>query len=192
VLELLTKWLVKAKKVSIPSVGSLHVVHEPARYDVADKRILAPGYRIEFGEINEEDTEQLDFLSNELKTDKDAAENKIRLFGEKLAKIIKQQPVEWNGVGVFVLEQNKINFHSKPFNGLLAVDAPKVIHQGAQHVIRRGETEFTSAFEQQDAVVVPRKIKATTIGWILFLVALLFVIGWFFINKNNPPTGLQF
>jgi hypothetical protein len=192
VLELLAKYLVYKRKLSIPSVGSFQVLHEPARYDVADKRILPPGYRIEFGDANEVDEEQLEFLSNELKTDKDATSREIRIFGDRLSKTIKHQPVEWTGVGKFLFGQNKINFHPRSFDALLAVDAPKVIHEGAQHVIRRGETEFTSAFEQQEAVVVPRKIKATTIGWILFLAAVLFVIAWFFIHKNDLPTGLQY
>jgi hypothetical protein len=190
VLELLRKYLVYHRKVTIPSVGSIYVLHEPARYDVADKRILAPGYRIEFDEANQVDAGQVEFLSQELRTDKDAAQNEMLLFGDKLAKVIKQQPFEWTGIGEFVMEQNKINFHPKLFNGLLPVDAPKVIHQGAQHVIRRGETEFTSAFEQQEAVVIPRRIKATTIGWILFIAAVGFLIAWFFVNKAFP-TGLQ-
>jgi nucleoid DNA-binding protein len=193
VLELLTKYLVQHRNVSIPSVGSLHVVHEPARYDVTDKRIVPPGYRIDFREYHEVGAGQVDFLSRELKMDQDSAKNEIRAFGEKLAKTIKHQPVEWSGLGAFVLEENKINFRPVEYNALNAVDAPKVIHQGAQHVIRRGETEFTSAIEQQEAVIVPRKIKATTIGWILLFAAVLFVAAWFFIHKTDPgATGLQF
>ena len=192
-LELLTKYLEQHRKVSIPEVGSLHLVHEPARYDVTDKRIVPPGYRIDFREFEETDTGQLDFLSRELRMDQDSAKNELRAFGEKLARTIKDQPFEWSGLGNFLPEHNKIIFRPVEYNALDPVNSPKVIHQGAQHVIRRGETEFTSSIEQQEAVILPRRIKATTIVWILFFAALLFVIAWFYIHKTDPGvTGLQF
>jgi hypothetical protein len=192
VLELLTRYFVQHKKIAIPSVGSLQILHEPARYDVTEKRILPPGYRIEFREIYDADNRQVAFFSHELKTDEHAAENEMKAFGERFAKTIKNRPFEWSGIGEFFFEYNKINFRPEEYTALNAVSAPKVIHHGAKHMIRRGETEYTSAFEQQEAVIIHPKLKATTIGWILFLLAALFIIGWFFIHKSNPAaTGLQ-
>jgi hypothetical protein len=190
VLELLTKCLVYNRTVSIPSVGTFQVHREPARYDVADKHILPPGYRVEFREFEQMDDDQVEFLSGEMKTDRQTTQNDIALFGNKLAGIIRKQPVEWTGIGKLLSEQDKISFQPGEYALPDPVDAPKVIHQGAKHMIRRGETEFTSAFEQQEAVVIHRKLKATTIGWILFLAALAFIIAWFLLYHPGA-TGLQ-
>jgi hypothetical protein len=192
VLELLTKYLVHARQVFIPSLGVFHVVHEPARYDVADKRILPPGCRVELDAAGNGNDQQVSFLSRELNLDQQTAESRLREFGEKLKAMSRQHKVEWAGVGELVMEQNNLAFHSFANQWAAPVDAPKVIHQGAQHVIRRGETEFTSAFEQQEAVLVPRRIRKTTIAWILLLAGLIFIVAWFFVHRFNPAaTGLQ-
>lgn len=192
-LELLTKYLVYNKQVFIPSLGSFHIVREPARYDVADKRILAPGYRVEFDAVGRGNDQQLAFLSRELNLDRQTAESRLREFGEKLKGMVRQRKVEWTGVGELVMEQNDLAFHPVSIQLTEPVDAPKVIHQGAQHVIRRGETEFTSAFEQQEATIVPRRIHRTTIAWILLIAGIVFIVAWFFIHRfDAAATGLQF
>jgi hypothetical protein len=194
VFELLTKYLVSHRRVTIPSIGSFAVVTEPARYDVADKVILPPVVNMVYKEDETIKEDQLDFFTSQLQQDKSSIHEQLLAFGENVRKTLKYQAFHWNGVGELELVNNTISFVAAPYNLLEPVTAVRVIHRNAEHTIRRGETEVSKSFSKDEKIIntIQKKIRRDIAAWIILLLGILF-IGFLLYRSggNVHVTGMR-
>src|SRR5438309_4207600 len=98
-LEHLTRYLLQYKTVTVPNVGTLHLVQQGPRLSVADKRMEPPFYTVEIGLEKATSDHQLNFLRSLANNDNDAMAMKLELFGNSLRQKISNGGFDWKGLG---------------------------------------------------------------------------------------------
>jgi len=200
-LNYLTKYLLQYKTVSVPGVGTLCLVHQPPRLNVADKLIEPPSYVVEIKNGDDISDHQLLFLSSLANKGKEAVENELNSFGNTVQQKINNGGFNWAGLGLI---KNDTRTLPLSVTSLQPLAAERVIRQDAKHTVLIGDREVSSAhiFERSSETVVHEKKRAVSIqiGWILLLLsllatALLLYLGKFNVNASGsklPPTGFVF
>ncbi|GAA4751646.1 hypothetical protein [Flavisolibacter ginsenosidimutans] len=200
-LNYLTNYLLQYKTVSVPGVGTLCLVHQPPRLNVADKLIEPPSYVVEIKNGDEISDHQLLFLSGLANKEKEAVENELHSFGNTVQQKINSGGFNWEGLGIIKSDTQML---SLAVPALQPLAAERVIRQDAKHTVLVGDREVSSArvFERSTETVVHGKKRAVSIqiGWILLflsllVIALLLYLGKFSVNASGsklPPTGFVF
>jgi hypothetical protein len=190
VLELLAKYLYQYKQLYIPGIGSFEVVEQPARLEYADRLIYPPVAEIRYSEGGTLKDTQLEYLEDELGTDRFTIENKLQLFGQDLKQRLNGTPFEWPGLGILNCRQNKIVFQAAAVPGLAPVEAHKVIRENAQHMVLIGEQEVRSGDVAEYLNGASRKRSVfVLIGWVLLALAILFIIYYFYQEGLKPESS---
>lgn len=189
-LELLAKYLYQYKQLYVPGIGSFEVVEQPARLEYADRLIYPPVAEIRYSEGGNLKDIQLEYLEEELGTDRYTIEKKLQLLGQDLKQRLNGTPFEWPGLGTLHYRHNKIGFQAAPVSGLAPVEAHKVIRENAQHMVLIGEQEVRSGdVPEYLHGTPPRRSVFVLIGWILLALAILFLIYYFYKEGFKPESS---
>lgn len=186
--------MIQHKKVCIPNIGTFELVQHSPEWNVADKIFLPPFFVTTFTKEENLSNHQLDFFYS-----KEKFKNDLISFGEKLKNKIQQDVFVWNGLGMFRYEFNELIFEPLKIelNSLQPVPAERTIRENPQYTLLSGEQELTSAeasevLNQQEEIEKQKRPLFIIIGWILFILALLAIIIFLYINKFEPnSSGLQ-
>jgi hypothetical protein len=190
VLELLARYLCQYKQLYIPGIGSFEMVDQPARLDYADRLIHPPVAEIRYSEGGTLRNTQLEYLEEELGTDRFAIEKKLQLFGQDLKQRLNGTPFEWPGLGTLNFRHNRIEFQPATVTGLAPVEAHKVIRENAQHMVLIGEQEVRSGDVPEYLHGTPPKRSVfVLVGWILLVLAILFLVYYFYKEGLKPESS---
>lgn len=199
VLNQLTNYLLQYKRVTIPSVGTIHLVPQPPQLNVADKMILPPSFTAELKEGEEVPYHQLAFLVAVLKQEKEAVLQKLSKLGSRLKDEMQGDGFNWKGIGT--LHHNN---HSLPLSAeaLEAVPAERVLRQDAEHKVLVGDLQMTSrqiaGLKEEEGVKTENKRSLLMIiGWIVLILSILYIVfvlyqGRFRVGatgSKSAPTG---
>src|SRR5215207_6661783 len=97
VLNLLTKYLLQYRTVTIPHVGTIQLIQRPSQLDVADKIIHPPSFSAEIKKEEDVSAHQLNFLNHFLQKAPHFVLEDLKLFGDNLHDKINGPGFEWSG-----------------------------------------------------------------------------------------------
>jgi hypothetical protein len=191
----LYQYLILHRQLNLPGIGRLCIEKKPARFDVADKVINPPAFSIALQHDNSNPPKNF-FNWLALKLGISDREAVIR-FNNFLFDLKKQlsagNKLEWEGVGTIskglagdIILDPSLNDHSPG----TPVPAVKVLRDNAQHIIRVGEDERTSA-EMQEILHHTEEEGGKSYWWVAALVLVILsiiFIGYYF-SVNGMSTS---
>ncbi|HEY9362171.1 MAG TPA: hypothetical protein VIQ00_02835 [Chitinophagaceae bacterium] len=197
--ELLYQFLIQYKKLSLPGIGSLIVLRQPAQSDFFNKAFSAPAFSFAFDQKQDASSKKLfSWLSTLLGCTDDEAIKKINDFCIDLkSRLHEQRSIQWSGVGSFKTdEEGNISFEpeTKRFFFEKDIIAEKVLRANPEHRMMVGEVEKTSS-QMTELLSQPEEIKRSN-WWvwplIIGIIAITF-IGWYFSTHGlqTNSSGLQ-
>ena len=181
----LYQYLISHNKLAVPGIGTFLVDRKPAGNDFFSKRINPPVYSISLHPVaNTPSTNFFSWLGNTLHiSDQDAVLQFDNFIADVKQQISNGGVIEWNGVGVLSKSlAGEIKF--KPFETKLIFEKPvtaeKILRQNAEHMVRVGEDNKTSA-QMVEMLKQPDEKKSFWWAYALSLALLGFVfLGWYF------------
>lgn len=187
--DLLSKYLHHYQQLYIPYIGSFEVVEQPARLEFAERLIYPPTFGIRYKEEGSLSDTQLEYLQEELKTDRVTVEQQLQQFGRQLKDRLSGGPFTWPGIGILHYRQNRIDLEDTPLVHLEPVEAHKVIRENAQHTVLIGEQEVQSGDVPGYILDAARKRSVLVIiAWVLLALAILFLIYYFYKEGFRPES----
>lgn len=192
VLQLLTKYLLQYRKVSIPHVGTFEIVQQPAQMNFVDKLLLPPTFATEIRKDDAVSDHQLSYLSSVTQSDTDTVRQELDAFGKNLHDRISFDKFSWNGIGVIE------NGHTYDFQtSLRPISAEKVQRENIEHTILVGDKEITTLQQVIETVTEqPNKKRSVgvIIGWIVLLLSIAYIvylvyIGGFSVSASGLETA---
>jgi nucleoid DNA-binding protein len=196
--ELLRSFLIQHKHVSVPGLGSFHLVRKPATHDIASRKLLAPEYSIHFDALNDSPDRQLfAYVSRKMNLPEWEAIGMVNQFALELKDKLKTgKHVHWEGIGDLetipggqvILRNTDLHYDFLPH-----VSSNRVIRKEVAHTVLVGERERSSdespQWLEEDVVVA----KA---GWwvaavIIAAIALIMIFFQFFRNDYSFVSGKQ-
>jgi hypothetical protein len=194
VFDFLTKYLLQYKRVSIPSVGTIRLVQQPAQLDIANKLILPPSYKAEISGEDDVSEHQLDFLASCLNQEKETIWQSLDELGHRLGERMKEEGFDWKGIGVIHSSNERIAVLST--ETMEPVVAEKLIRQDAEHRVLVGDQHLTStqiAGLKEERVESKRSVLLI-IGWVILFLSVLYIIfvlwqGKFHVGATGSKTA---
>ena len=183
VLNLLTRYLLQYRTVTIPHVGTIQLVQRPSQLSVADKIIQPPSFSAEIKKEENVSTHQLNFLNHFLQKGPHSVLEDLKQFGDRLHDKINGPGFEWNGLGRF--DRSTQSF-SIPVTGLNSIAAERVMRENPDHQVLVGDRQTSSyqlADEKAGGEVVKGRSTLIVVGWILLALSILFIA--FFIYRGK-------
>lgn len=165
-VSLLHAYLVDNKSLYLPGAGRIHLVRQPASFDVANQLLQPPHTVISFrpGEDGSNNPDSLTaFLASRLDIATDKAAALFRLFCQKLvADLNTNGNFHWHPLGNFTKEASG-DIVFLPAEGAAGINKPvpaiRIIRPGSVHHMVVGNSETTSTIMQEylteQAVVKP-------------------------------------
>lgn len=184
-------YLFKNKSCSLPGVGSLKILQQPARYIGIDQRIEPPVPYIAFS--NEEgSTDIVEYLASRNNISLRSANIHLESFCEKIKGLSGDESIEIPAAGRFAVDQNgEIVFLTDPVNpDILPIADSKTIVRSADHSILVGDVESnaTRMTEYYSETVKSKKAFWKIWAAVLFIIAGGF-LAYHFIYLNNKGIG---
>ena len=195
---LLRMFFLQHKHLSVPGLGSLHLVRKPATHDIASRQLLAPAFSIHFDEHNDSPNKELfGYVSKMLNLPEWEAIGLVNQFALELKETLRTgKHYHWEGFGDLetipggqvILKAATIDFPFMPH-----VSSNRVIRKEVAHTVLVGERERSSGDSQQwleEDVVVDKA------GWwiaavIIAAIALIMIFYQFFLNDYSFVSGKQ-
>ena len=168
-LNSLQKYFILYKKLSLPGIGWFSAEESAARLDFTEKKLQAPSQVINFyAQAALPNKIFFQFLSWELAVEETQA---IRHFNEFVFDLKDQLnaagSIALPGIGkLYKNEKNEYQFQPENWMSEYFPDlsAERIIRQGAEHTIRVGEEEKTSA--QMHEMLFTEKDNSTDYWWL--------------------------
>ncbi len=194
-LQQLSDYLLQFKRVTIPSVGTIQLVPQPARLDIANHLIHAPYYEAAFSPDDEISEHQLEYFSAGPESNTESAYGVLNQWGEQLKRNIQSAPFDWSGIGTFEYQNQQILFHPQQATAALLppVQAERVIREHAQHEVLVGERVVMSD-EAGERMYEKRAARDyfIIIAWVLAVLAVLFIAYYLYRHQfQSTASGLQ-
>lgn len=193
-LALLTRYLLKYKRLSIPHVGTFQLVQQPSTFDVVDKLISPPSYLLELQRDETVADHQLQYLQHHISADKSSIQQQLEEFGKKMYARLQHTAIEWNGLGRLdaaagTLELEPIQVQPA---GFTAVAAHKMMRENVEHQRLVGDVHTSVQDVPGIKDEKAKNSKVVVAGWILFVITLL-LIGFILYKSGFNPlaTGLR-
>lgn len=195
---LLRMFFLQHKHLSVPGLGSLHLVRKPATHDIASRQLLAPAYSIHFDEHNDSPSRELfGYVSKKLNLPEWEAIGLVNQFAMELKETLRTgKHYHWEGIGDLetipggqvILKAANVDLSFMPH-----VSSNRVIRKEVAHTVLVGERERSSGDAQQwleEDVVVDKA------GWwvaavIIAAIALIMIFYQFFRNDYSFVSGKQ-
>jgi nucleoid DNA-binding protein len=182
--EELYRYFIQHKKLAVPGVGTFLLERKPAVSDFVNKQINPPAYPVSLQASS--DSPSINFFKWLADTLHISDHDAIIRFNDFVFDLKKQindgSTIEWQGMGTFNKGlAGELKFAPAIKLALeMPVAAKKVIREKAEHMVRVGEDQKTSA-EMTEMLNQPKVKKS--LWWVaalaLGLLSLLF-IGWNF------------
>ncbi|RYZ28015.1 MAG: hypothetical protein EOP49_41815, partial [Sphingobacteriales bacterium] len=177
VFKQLTNYLLQYRQVSIPSVGTIRLVRQPAQLDVAAKIIAPPSYRTEIISGDAVPEHQLAYLSASLEAERHSVMDRLSAFGQRLQQQLKGDGFNWKGIGWIGQGGDDTAITTSV---LQPIPAERVLRQDAEHNVLVGDQEMTSTQmtgrrEEVTTMAVAKRPLSIIIGWVLLAFAILFI-----------------
>lgn len=194
VLPLLTKYLIRYKKVCIPHVGTFEIVQQSPQLNVVDKLVPPPAFKARYIEQDSVPEHQFDFFAASYE-EKQRLKQELFSFGERLKNKISQSSFYWDGLGTLRYKSNHVVFEPEEIQlySLQPVPAQKVLREKVQHNVLVGDVEMTS--DQVNEVLTREEYKRPWFilaGWIIFILAVIAIIVFLYLkNFQTASTGMQ-
>jgi len=193
VLALVTKYLLRYKRVCIPNVGTFEIVMQSPQLDVVDKRLSSPVYSTRHIEDDSVPDHQFLFFVNDGGDVRDF-KHELYSFGERLKKQIQNSPFYWKGFGTLRYDSSAVLFEPDEIrlDSLQPLAAEKILRKNVQHNMLVGDQEMTS---QQVTEVLGRveykRPWFIIVGWTLLIVSIVAIIIYLYMhNFETSSTGL--
>lgn len=192
---LINKYLLQFKKVSIPHIGSFHIIYQPAVLDVADKKILAPFYITKYiSADNVSDHQSAYFAAFSQHHSGDKGDN-LSQFGLQLKENLRKQPLHWQGLGILKSSVSGIIFNAEEIKleALSYAEAQRVIRENAGHTVLVGDTERSSTEITNELHLAPvQRSYFNLAGWTLLGLSILFIVYLLYKGSFRPEaSGLK-
>jgi hypothetical protein len=193
VLSLLTKYLLRYKKVCIPNVGTFEIVMQSPQLNVAEKLISSPIFIIQHRTYGEVTDHQFHFFTSQ--GIQENCREELFSFGERMKKRIQNSPFYWKGLGTLRYDSNEMLFEpdEMKLESLQAAPAQKVLRENVQHQVLVGDQEMTS--QQVTDVLNTAEYKRPWFiiaGWILLILAVVTILIYLYRNNfETASTGLK-
>lgn len=181
----LYQYLLQYRQLPVPGIGTFLLERKPAAIDFPAKRVAPPTYTIALQAANNRIPGNFfPWLGEVLNIDASDAAVRFTDFAVSLKKNIADgNVINWNGMGILSKgtgDQVKFTTSFTEFDTEDPVAAEKVIRQKAEHMVRVGEDEKTSAemVEMLNQPVIKRSYW-WAYALAIALLAIMF-IGWYF------------
>jgi hypothetical protein len=185
----LYQYLISYKQVALPGIGTFLLERKPAESDFANKRINPPVYSVNLHFPANTPTEKFyQWLSGALNISESTAISAFNDFASDVkSRISNGEIIDWTGVGALSKGlAGEIKFKSavNNFGYEQPVTAEKVIREKAEHMVRVGEDQKTSA-EMTELLNQPEEKKSY---WWAYALAIalgsIIFIGWHFSEQG--------
>jgi hypothetical protein len=181
----LYRYFITHKQLMVPGIGTFQLERKPASVDFPNKLIHAPSFSIALHHGNTLPGKQFfAWLAQALRIgDRDAVIRFNDFAFDMRRKIQDGDSINWDGMGKLSLGlAGEIRFEPSLKDSMLQapVKAEKVIRDKAEHTVRVGEDEKTSA-QMIEMLNQPAAKKNYWWAWalVLGLLAIMF-LGWYF------------
>lgn len=189
-LQLLTKYLLINKRVSIPHVGSFVIEKQPAQLALSNQFLHPPVYSIYYSkEVFVEDP-QISFITSSSLIDERTAHLELEQFGQKWKATIENEPFALNGFGILEYMADEIIFHPQTIETFLQpVPANKIVPESIQNNVSIDDRDVQSpAIGGNFTKPVKQKFTPVGIAWILLLVTVVSIIYHFYKNSSTENS----
>lgn len=195
---LLRMFFLQHKHLSVPGLGSLHLVRKPAAHDIASRQLLAPEFSIHFDAHNDSPNRELfGYVSRKLNLPEYEAIGMVNQFAMDLKETLRTgKHYHWEGIGELetipggqvILKSSAVDL---PF--LPHVSSNRVIRKEVAHTVLVGERERSSGDAQQwlEEDVVVAKAGWWVAAVIIAAIALIMIFYQFFRNDYSFVSGKQ-
>lgn len=179
----------------LPHVGTLELQQEEPQFNVVDKQMLPPAYRLSLSGGTQLPPHQLRYLAKAGKADQQQVLADLDELGGRIAHAARAESFSWNGLGTFRATATGLTLDAAPFpvNGLGMVEARKPLRENVSHSMLVGNNQMTSQ-EVTDSLEKGRRKRnlVMIIGWVLLVLALA-LIGFFLYKGGWGPmsSGLR-
>lgn len=175
--QLLYKYLIHNKKVSVPGIGVFFIERQPAKLDFTNKVFVSPAFQISFKpQPSFTDNRIYTFISREQKIDESEAVSRYYNFSQKLREnLTEHNTIELPGIGV--LSQNAeggLFFKAIPptNNYFPPAAAERVLRENTEHDVLVGENKRTNREMKNVLVDETASPSHTQDYWWIFAIAL--------------------
>ncbi len=183
----LSKWLSKYfslhGKVNLPGLGVLTVVRIPSTNDFANKLFYPPLYRFRFeNNLTAPDESMLQYLTKKLQISNEQLHELLSGFADEMhAQLENHGKLEWEGIGKFTTNENKVVQFTPSENQLAFLEEVKyehVIRDQFSHDVLTGDKIQTSEelhtyFEEQKRRKFLSEWKIASLVFLVLFVGLL-------------------
>lgn len=187
--ELIQKYVLLNKTVSIKGWGTLRIVPVNAVLDFSNRLLHAPYSTFEFSTAETNDFLFLNWVAKEKNVSIETAIQQQNLFVINFKELIQEiKKISWSHWGVFEqTKESKVIFIPEVGNKTLlhAVIAERVIRKGAEHSVRVGEDERTSAEMEELLQANVKKKKPLWFLNALLLLVIGIILAWYFASNYN-------
>lgn len=187
-LQELTRYLLQYKRLSIPHVGTFEVVQQAPEYNVVDKIILPPTYRVLHQHTETVSDHQLGFFASLDSSSFESAHDKLKRLGKNIRQRAEHNGFTWKGIGALSLRNGSLNFEDQllSIEGLGTVPAHKVLRENVEHSRLVGDHQTTAVQKSKNR----RRTWSLSLkwGWIILAIAVGLIL--FILIKNHfSPLG---
>ncbi|MEO7924258.1 MAG: hypothetical protein ABIR30_11330 [Chitinophagaceae bacterium] len=180
----LYQFLLQHKQLTVPGTGTFLLERKPASIDFPNKLVIAPGYSVVLAaDLNDPPKKIFPWLAQSLGlTARDAVIHFNNFAFDLKNQLADGAVVCWEGVGT-ISKGLAGNIKFIPAGPLVVEDpvpAEKVIREKAEHMVRVGEDEKTSA-EMTEMLNKPDEKRSYWWAYALAIILLaIMFIGWYF------------
>ena len=193
----LYQYLILNKYLDLPGIGTLVIEKKPAYLDVADKLINPQSYTISLnGPGNTPARKFFHWLGSKLGiTERDAVIRFNDFMFELKKQLSADHKLEWFGVGTISKDpggnmklESSLDHHSPASS----VEAIKVLRENAEHIIRVGEDQKTSA-QMKEILYQQENDKKKSWWWaaalVVLILSIIFIGYYFSVNGFNTSAA---
>jgi hypothetical protein len=181
VFDVLTKYLLQFRRVSIPHVGTFKIIQNSAELNFVDRLLNPPTFETHLTNDEELTDHQINYLAAATDIDKEKVVDELQSLGKDLQASISNGSFTWNGIGVITGRGNRLPFQ----NSLTPVTAEKVIRAHADHARLIGDHQVnTSAtIEETQEIHKGKKSVVMLVGWAVLILSIAFI--FYLLYKNG-------
>ncbi len=189
----LYQYLILHKQLNIPGIGTFLLERKPANIDFVNKIADPPAYTVALHHGNISPSKNVfSWLASTLNISEPDALNQFNNFALDIKdRVLAGDKLQWNGIGSLSKGMaGEIRFEAslKDMKAGAPVPAIKVIRENAQHTVRVGEQQKTSA--EMIEMLAPGEEKKTS-WWGIALIAglLTFIFIAIYFSSNGLTTS---
>jgi hypothetical protein len=187
----LYQYLLLHNKLPVPGIGTFLLEKSPAQVEFANKRINSPAYTISLQAVAASPVSGFfTWLGNKLQITERDAVLKFNDFAYDMKRQVDHGDIIiWNGVGTITKGlggEVKLATTVSSISYEVAVPAMKVIREKAEHTVRVGEDQKTSA----EMVEMLSHIEAKRSYWWAYALAIA-VLSFMFIGWHFSKNGIK-